>query len=196
MVVSFSKKHCGFKNLNFLVACLKINCFEFSHQSHDWPGVYCSFPKLWVPTIFHTGSLELGYQVILDSGVAVQMLEASLDSVVYYLLYIVFFPLFYCCTLWWYDVLWCMYKMYSSFVLMIFIYLLYVVPLRLWDSDIVSRSVTCFLFSPLFLFFLLLPLSSSKTLTVRFFGNEKSRSLHLVSELMVKRQPALLGITH
>ena len=43
-----------------------------------------------MPTIFHTGSLELGYQVILDSGVAVQMLEASLDSVVYYLLYIVF----------------------------------------------------------------------------------------------------------
>ena len=73
MVVSFSKKHCGFQNLNFLVACLKINCFS-SHTSHMTDSEFIVFlPKLWVPTNFHTGSLELGYQVILDSGVAVQI---------------------------------------------------------------------------------------------------------------------------
>ena len=51
--------------LNLLII-LKNNCFTISHQS-PWLTRSSLFPsKLWVPTNFHTGSLVLYYQDILD----------------------------------------------------------------------------------------------------------------------------------
>ena len=62
----FSKSIAGF-NVQILLLCAwKINCFSSHTSHHDWPGVYCFPSKLRVPIIFHTGSLELCYQDILD----------------------------------------------------------------------------------------------------------------------------------
>ena len=66
MVVSFSKSIADI----FLLPCCCCfkdkNCFSSHTSHHDWLGVYCFPSKLWVPTNFHTGSLELYYQDILD----------------------------------------------------------------------------------------------------------------------------------
>ena len=61
MVVSFSKSIA-----NCFIFFAKITVLRSHTSHHDWLGVYCSLSKLWVPIIFHTGSLELCYQDILD----------------------------------------------------------------------------------------------------------------------------------
>ena len=96
MVVSFSKHIANWLWKFLLFFVLKINnCFKFSHQSRDWLGVYFSLPKLWVPTNFHTCSLELGYQVILDLGVLWSS-GGELHIEMYHLYMILYYVLFRC----------------------------------------------------------------------------------------------------
>ena len=60
------QKHCEIDFKIFLLFVLKITVLRSHTSHHDWLGVYCFPSKLWVPTNFHTGSLELCYQDILD----------------------------------------------------------------------------------------------------------------------------------
>ena len=48
-----------------------------------------------MPIIFHTGSLELGYQIILDSGDALELI-GELDGETYHLYMILFFRCVFC----------------------------------------------------------------------------------------------------
>ena len=101
MVVSFSKKHCGFLLNSFVSFCKRITVFKISHQSHDRPGVYCSLSKLWVPIIFDTGSVELGCQLFWSEVRKEMLWRSGARGMVRRITSIcnISFPLLCCCTL-------------------------------------------------------------------------------------------------
>ena len=167
-----------------------------SHTSHMTDSEFIVFlPKLRVPTNFHKGSQELRFIRIFWSC----WRQAGWHGVL--LVYSISFPLFdvvCCCTLWC-NVMWC--NVITDIVLCLKIIHLCIIYcsaaiVRFWCCSAIFCSVLSIFFS---LYFLSFSLSFClflflKILTIRFFGNEKSRTLHLVSEHMVKRQPWLCWV--
>ena len=95
----------------------------------------------------------------------------------------------------------CKYKLFRFLLYKICCYLLYFVPLRLWDSDLCFSSLLPFLLLPLSSFFLTIGFSGirlfdmldSEGIYVNFRRSKISGMLHVVSEQMVSNTLALFG---